>query len=72
MSSKKIFSHYLEVENSDGKRVRYTIYKEGKNIFITNEHGYEQLMHPSAKTIEDEIRIVFKAKVIRTIPMNEI
>ena len=52
----------MEVKEKDGNIARYKIYKKGRNIFI-NEH----LMHPSAKSIDDEIRIVFGAKVIKTI-----
>lgn len=70
MVSKKQF-WYLEVEDKDGNKVRYSIRKEGRSIFITNNYGYEHLKHPGY-SIEDEIRIVFKAKVIRTILPNKI
>ncbi len=62
MSAKKEFIYWMEAKEKDGSITRYRIYKKGRNFFI-NEH----LMHPSAKSIEDEIRIVFKAEVLRTI-----
>ena len=67
MSSKKKFLYWLEVEKPDKTIGKYRIYKHGRNIFIVNDNGYEHLMHPSAKSIEDEIRTVFQSKVLKTI-----
>src|SRR6266571_8093016 len=41
------------------------IFKKGKSIFIETDSGYEHIVHPSARSVDDEIRIVFKAKVIK-------
>lgn len=67
MSRRREFSHWLEVEEEDGSIVRYSIYQRGRSIWIQNQHGYDHLMHPSARSIEDEVRIVFHAKVLRPI-----
>lgn len=67
MTSKKKFIYWLEVEKPDKTIGRYRIYKKGRHIIIVNDNGYEHLMHPSAKSIEDEIRIVFQSKVLKTI-----
>ncbi len=67
MTSKKKLIYWLEVEKIDKTISRYSIYEKGRNIIIVNDNGYEHLMHPSAKSIEDEIRIVFKSKVLKTI-----
>ena len=67
MSSKKEFVYWKEVKKEDGSIAKYSIYKKGRNFFITNDKGYEHLMHPSAKSIDDEIRIVFQSNVLRTI-----
>ena len=67
MSSKKEFLYWKEVKKQDGTITRYPIYKKGQNFLITNGKGYEHLMHPSAKSIDDEIRIVFQSNVLRTI-----
>lgn len=67
MTSKKKLIYWLEVEKSDKTIGRYSIYEKGRNIIIVNDSGYEHLMHPSAKSIEDEIRIVFQSKVLKTI-----
>ena len=64
MSSKRIFLYFLEVQNEDSSIVKYKIEKSGKTIFITNEHGYEHIKHPGF-SLEDEIRIVFKAKILK-------
>lgn len=67
MSRKKEFLYDMEVKKEDGEIVRFSIYKKGRNIYIVSDQSNEHLMHPSVKTIEDEIRIVFNAKVIRKI-----
>lgn len=66
-SSKKTFEYYAEVEEKDGTIRRYAIRRKGKSIFITNPEGYEQLMHPSARSVEDEIRIVFGGRMLRRV-----
>ena len=71
MSKKKEFSHWVEVEEADGKKVRYSIFRKGQSLYVRNDKDYEHLMHPSATSIENEIQIVFKAKVIRTIMPSE-
>ncbi len=67
MSAKKEFAYWKEVKKEDGTIVRYAIFKKGKSIFIETDSGYAHIVHPSARSVDDEIRIVFKAKVIRTI-----
>lgn len=67
MGSKKEFLYWKEVQKSDGSLARFSVYKKGKSFFIENDAGYEHLVHPSASSVDDEIRIVFKAKVIKTI-----
>ena len=67
MSSKNEFAYWKEVEKEDGTIARFAIFKTGKSIFIETDTGYEHIVHPSARSVDDEIRIVFKAKVIRTI-----
>ena len=67
MSTKKKFLYWKEAEKSDGTLVTFSIFKKGNSIFIENEAGYEHLMHPSANSVDDEIRIVFSAKVTKTI-----
>jgi hypothetical protein len=67
VSRRKEFSHWLEVERDDGSVVRYRVYSKGNNVWIVNECGYEHLVHPSARSIEDEVRIVFHTRVLRSI-----
>ena len=67
MSVKKEFKNWIEVKEKDGNIARYSVSKKGRSVFIKNENGYEHLMHPSAQSIKDEIRIVFEAEMIRTI-----
>ncbi len=67
MSAKKEFTYWKEVEKEHGTIVKFSIFKKGKSIFIETDSGYEHIVHPSARSVDDEIRIVFKAKVIRTI-----
>lgn len=71
MRTKKKFLYWLKCQEENGKITKYSIYKLGNKFLIVNNAGFEQLMHPSSKTIEDEIRIVFKAKVLRTIMPGE-
>jgi hypothetical protein len=65
MSAKKDFLYWKEAVKSDGTLVRFSIFKKGNSFFI--ENGYEHLVHPSSRSIDDEIRIVFDAKVTKTI-----
>ncbi len=67
MISKKKFMYWKEVKKEDGSIARFVIFKKGKSIFIETDTGYEHIVHPSARSVDDEIRMVFKAKVIRTI-----
>lgn len=59
--------YWKEVETQDGTIVNFAVFKKGKSIFIETDSGYEHIVHPSARSVDDEIRIVFKVKVIRTI-----
>lgn len=67
MISKREFLYWKEVEKEDGTIARFSVYKKGHNFFIKNDQGYEHLMHPTARSVDDEIRIVFRAKPLREI-----
>jgi len=58
--------HFVEVEKKDGTKATFSIYKDGSQRDIVTDTHYEHLVHPSARSVDDEIRIVFEAKVIRT------
>lgn len=66
MSAKK-FLYWKEVKREDGTIERFAIFKKGKSIFIETDSGHEHIVHPSAHSVDDEIRKVFNAKVMRTI-----
>lgn len=67
MSAKKEFAYWKEVEKEDGAIVKFAIFKKGNSLIIETDSDYEHIVHPSAHSVDEEIRIVFKAKVIRTI-----
>lgn len=64
---KNEFVYWKEVEKENGTIVKFAIFKKGKSIFIETDSGYDHIVHPSVRSVDDEIRIVFKAKIIRTI-----
>ncbi len=66
MSAKKEFACWKEAEKKDGTIVRFSIFKKGRSTIIETDSGHEHIVHPSARSVDDEIRIVFEAKVIRT------
>jgi len=55
MNYKKQFLYHIETEDEEGHIKTRTIYKKGRNMYIDHH-----LVHPSAKTLDDELRIVFK------------
>ena len=62
MSRKREFLYRIEAENDNGTTRLFNIYKQGGSYWID-----DHLVHPSASSLEDEIRIVFHAKALRKI-----
>jgi hypothetical protein len=58
MSMRKEFLYYIEVKEENGKRMKYPVYSYNEKYYINN--------HPvkAGRSIEDEIKIFFKAEVI--------
>lgn len=67
MNTKYEFLYWKEVEKKDGTIAKFSIFKKGKSLLIETDTGYEHVVHPSARSVDDEIRIVFNAKVTKTI-----
>jgi hypothetical protein len=65
--SSKTFQYWKEVKKRDGTITQYAVYKKGRNIIIITDSGHEYLVHPSASSIDNEIRLVFGVEVLRTI-----
>ncbi|MBM3704947.1 MAG: hypothetical protein FJW66_00335 [Actinobacteria bacterium] len=55
---KKEFLFYFEVKEKNGNRIKYPVYKDSKNYYISS-HSV-----PAGKTLDDEIRDFFEAEPI--------
>ena len=67
MRSKKKLLYWKEVEKEDGTIGRYSVYQEGRDFLIEDDHGHSHPLSTSGNPVDVEIRIVFGSKVIRTI-----
>jgi hypothetical protein len=65
MSAKKTFQYYLEVEHEDGSKGLYSVHQQGTTQFIQPPNGPEHVLGAAAKSVEDEIRIVYRGKVTK-------
>jgi len=64
MSRKQEFLCMLEGERADGSKEIFLVHTQGGSIIIQGP-GHPHIMHPSAKTPEQEIRIVYDVKIKR-------
>lgn len=58
MNMRKEFLYYIEVKEENGKRTKYPVYTNNGKYYI-NDHPIK-----TGRSIEDEIKIFFKAEVI--------
>lgn len=62
MAKRKKFLYWKKIRLPDERSLSLEIYKEGSSYIIVNPSvGDEHIVHPSAKSIDDEIRIVYEA-----------
>jgi hypothetical protein len=66
VNRKREFLRWHVVEDRDGNRAVYSIYKQGRSFWVVTDKGYEHLVHPTAPSVEAEIGMVFHCRVIKT------
>jgi hypothetical protein len=67
--AKRVFLRRMEGEKAeDSSKVFFTIYKEGNGtVIIPADTGVPHPLHPSSRSVEEEISMYFDVKNLRTI-----
>jgi hypothetical protein len=62
--------HWLVIEKADGSRAVLNVHKNGGTISLVQGDG-EPTPVARDRSVEQEVRIVYRAKIVRVVPLSE-